>query len=401
MDERGPNDGPNDVPDAVPGARRGKRQDSIFPDDEARVRDALDKLPPDTRTRIKRVNDLTKRYETHGILSPEEVSTEWVAKRFGGGRYIIEVLRRADSGKEVIDTTATWHIPGKYLGVGDGLPGINEQPNGGAQAPIGPGGHSAPIATRELIDSALASRVMDLLARDNKPAVNWEGVAAMLGAIGTIVSPVIVAMVERSRDRASDPLDEIRRELTALKNKPGPTSGALNDAMKGVKQILELKELVAPDGGGKASATERLVELLPGVLEAFAGRRVAPPVDQDNQTMTIEQPPERPSLGAMPDGATPSTVPAYKQLLQAYASQLVGIARAGWEPDFSAELVARLVPNEYGGLLKELLRKPDAVALVTEAIPELAQYESWLPDFVKELRAQLLGDEGEEGATDG
>ena len=380
-DESEPNAEADAQPNTVPARRtRAPRQVEQFPDDEERILATLRTMPPDARTRLKRVNDSTKRFETHGILSPDEVSSEWVAKRFGGGKYVVEVLERNARGQEVVKTSATWYIPGPYLGVGPGLPGINASASArAADAPqvagSTPGVGGAPVATRELIDSAMTSRLLDILNRDRSPGMDWNGVAAMIGALGAIATPIIVALLERKGD---DPaLAEIRRELAAFKNR-GPAAGAINDATKSIKDILALKELLTPSEVPGASTGERVLAALPQILAALNPGAAAPAA----------------AIAPASDGsATPQPAPAgpmtLDDMLKAFKDQLLHLARSGWEPDFCASFVVRALPQEYAGMLAEFLHKPDAQAIAIRAIPELATFETWLPEFLRELRAEM------------
>ena len=382
---------PSDEPEHEPATKPMPNQ---YPDDEERIRDALRKLPPDTRTRLKRLNETTKRREPHGILSPDEVTSEWVARRFGGGRYIIEILQRNDQGIEVIKTSAYWDIPGPYKGVGRGLPGIDDVVQAGpGQQPTDAPSSGRPVPTRELIDSALASRVMEVISREpQRNSMDLAGIAAVVTALGAIASPIIVKLMERGPDPA---LERIQHQLDAMRNAPGPTSSALHDALRGVRDIMSMKDLLTPDsGGGKVSMQERLMEALPDLIAAFTGKGAATPASPPPQ-LGSGAPDAGPTAASAAE--TPTVVadgkPPWEQLLKGFRDQLLYLANSGWEPEYCADLVGRTMPTEYAGLLTEFLKKPDAIALIRATITEMSAFETWLPEFVKELRTTMLGDE--------
>lgn len=389
--------GPDERPDIGTDARpRGKapRNAPQYPDEEQKVAAILERMPPDTRIRLKRVNDLTKKWEIHGILSPVEANTEWLARRFGGGDYRLEILERNERGQEVVKNTAQFVVPGKYIGVGNkGLPGISDDAPTATTTTSAPGERGDRMPTRELLDSAMATRFLELLNRDSRnTGTNWEGVAAMITAAGALVTPLLVPVIERmldNRGRTDPAIDEIRRELQAMRNQPGPTTGALHDATRGIREVMALVKLVQPGADAeKPSALERAMELLPAAISAMTGRPMP----------AAEQPPADPA--ALP--AAPSDAPAgitnadgtanWTAIFGAYRDQLLNMASNGWEPDYCAELVTRILPPEYNGLLIEFLQKPaaESLDLIHQAIPELRAFTKWTPDFLTELRGMML-----------
>lgn len=359
-------------------------------DEESRIIEHLATQPPDTRTRVYRVDDSTKTWQEHGILSPEEVNQEWIARRWGGGTYHIRVIDIA-KGPHRYSATSTWTIPGPYKGVGAGVYGLGEPAPaaGAASAPAGNGR----VDIREVVDGAMATRFMDLLARDHRPSLDLGGIAAIITAFGTLALPVLTKMMNRGPDPM---LEEIRRQLEAMRNRPGPAVGAMDEMMQGIEKVLKLREALEGAGGSdrKIPFEERLLNVLPDVLSAMGGRRAAP---------AGEEPPPMTEIPGTPAGAAPATTPAvpgtppWSAMLLNFRDQLFYLAQSGWEPDYCAELVQRTMPTEYVGLLTEFLRRDDAQAILLQTIPELGTYEKWLPAFLEECRAMIVGgDESEE-----
>ena len=366
------------------------RRPPELPDEESRVIAKLRTMPPDTRTKIWRVDERTKDWQTHGVLSPDEVSSEWISKRFGGGVYKIRVVDR-EKGPHVFAITSTWTIPGPYKGVGRGLPGIDDQPPGPGEAAEPAPVRDGRVPTRELLDNALASRVMDILNRDTRPSMDWTGLAAMITAVGGILAPVIERMVDR-KPGADPMLTDIRDELRAMREKPGPTSTALADALHGVRDVIRLRDVLDgrnPGEGKAASMEERIVGMVPDILAAFTGK--TPPAQLAPAPIADGQHPPVPAQGI--DGTPP-----WERLLVSFRDQLLYMANNGWEPEYCAELVQRALPGEHVGLLVEFLQKPDAEAreIVVRAIPELGAFEKWVPAFLAELRRLMLPDESDE-----
>jgi hypothetical protein len=386
---------PDEAPDIAP-ASKPLRTAPQFLDDEERLVAELRKMPPDARTRLKRVNDLTKRYETHAILAPDEVTTEWIGKRFGGGRYLVEVLERNDKRQEVVRASATWIIPGPYLGVGAGLPGINEKANANPMDPDVVARHpSNPMPTRELFDSVLATRAMEIIQQDRRPeaaskGTDLVGLAAIITAAGAILSPIVAKLLDRGPDPA---LERVERELRAMRAAPGPAAGALADAMKGIREVVSLRDTLDGVSGGKVSTVDRILEALPGVMDAFRGRGVAP---QPAPAAPLPQlSPGAPLVSVASPGAEDR--PPLQALLFNFREQVLFMANNAWEPEYAADLVQRAVPSEALGLLTEFLQRPDADAILVQTIPELGAFEKWRPAFLAECRRLLTTPEDDDG----
>ena len=385
-------DAPSDaVTEAVTdAARRG-----MALDDEARIRAALDTLPPDTRVRLYRLNDFTKRRETHGILAPDQTSSEWIARRFGGGRYIVEVLKRNEHGRELVGHGAIWDIPGPYKGVGRGLPGIDAPVNDAAadtDRATAPGSEppGRPMPTRELIDSALAARVMDVLNRDQRPALDLNGVAALVTAAMPVLEKLLAPKAPTSDPLLRELLVELRADR-ARTPAAGPTASALHDATRGIREVLQLRDaLMPPTSEDKMSMADKLVNALPNLVAAFRGTPLPPPVP--------ELPPGEAPVVSL---TNPDGTPSWDVILGGFHDQLLSMASNGWEPDYSAELVMRVLPVEYTGLLNEFLAKPEAEALTIlhQAVPELRGYTQWTPDFLAGLRKLNATEEADDPET--
>ena len=367
-------------------------------DEEARIIAHLATLPPDTRTRVYRTEEGTKVWQEVGILAPSEVNQEWIARRWGGGTYQIRVID-ISKGPHIYSATSTWLIPGPYKGVGTGVYGLGEP--AAAAAPVSEASGRV-MPTRELFDSVLATRAMEIIQQDRRVEApkgpDLTGLAAIITAAGAIISPIIAKLLDRGPDPA---LEQLAREVRAIRAAPGPAAGALADAMKGIREVVSLRDTLDGTTGGKQTAAEKLIDLVPGILDAWAGRRAAAPLNAP------ENAPGHPAqLGSgspvpgAPAGATAPVGPPWVPLLTHFREQLLFMANNAWEPEYCAELVQRAIPAETMGLLVEFVQREDADALLVETIPELAAFAKWRPAFLAECRRLLLApDEDEAPAT--
>ncbi|HEX3698915.1 MAG TPA: hypothetical protein VH374_26330 [Polyangia bacterium] len=387
-----PDDVPDDTPDDPPTPVGAEALD-----DEARIREYLAKLPPDTRTKLYRVDDFTKRWVIHGVLAPHEVTMEYVARMFGGGTYQVVVMRKSKEGGEISGSKARWLIPGRYKGVHDGLPGI-DQPSAPADDPL-PSAPSddRPPNTREWLDGILASRAIDVLKGGNRGS-DMAGMAAVITAVAAAVTPLLAPVVAKLADGGKgdalrDELADLKAELRALRNAPGPAQSALGDALKGVREIAELRELFGERGGGKESLVDKLLAAAPGVLDAMTQRNApaAPPLAGPPMTpgISVEVAPGAPLETTAPMTPAPKGPTQWHDLLRLYRDQLLHMANMRWEPDFCADMVVRVMPPEQQGLLAEFVQRDDAQTIATEAVPELATFATWTPAFLSELRARV------------
>ena len=366
-------------------------------DEEARIIAHLATLPPDTRTRVYRTEEGTKVWQEVGILSPSEVNQEWIARRWGGGTYQIRVID-ITRGPHIYSATSTWIIPGPYKGVGSGVYGLGEPQPAPAGSPDA--GTGRPMPTRELFDSVLATRAMEIIQQDRRDVPTSKGpdlvgLAAVITACGAILSPVILKLLSRGPDPA---LERLEREVRAIRAQPGPAASALADAMKGIREVVSLRDTLDGVSGGKASTVERLLDLVPAVLEAWQGRAAAPapgapPVPAPSAPLQLV----RDTPGGAPGGPTvdPSR-PPWEALLLSFRDQLLYMANNGWEPEYCADLVQRTVPADFMGILTEYLQRDDADAILVATIPELGAFAKWRPAFLAECKRLLLGEPDDE-----
>lgn len=347
------------------------------------------------RVKITRLNE-DKRWVTHGMLAPEEATEEMVAGLFGGGKYAAQLIQRQDDGKDKIEKTKTFFIPGKYRPPLGDLPGIalaaNPTPPPGSypqQNMPAPSANPNVMNAREAIDTALVSKVMEVL-KPERAATNWPEVVVSLL---TVATPIIQTMMEVRKpqvDPAISQLTETIRRLEERIAQPPQTPTPITGAAAAFKEMAEMRALLlggVEAGEEKASggADNMLMQLGMKVLDALGKSQPQP---------QPPQPPQNPALG---QGGAPPMNPM-EALLRQYGPQLVASAQRGMSPAFVAEMINNYVPQEAVGLLQELIARPDLATYLPQMVPGLQALPKWTTEFATELKA--YGAEVEEGDDD-
>lgn len=348
------------------------------------------------RVRLYREDESTRKWVLHGLLTTEEASEQYVADRFGGGKWVVQLITHdAVSGKQGIRATRGFSVPGAYNPPTGTLPGLGKSAPAGATAEVGTrpnfgGGLPSGVTAREFLDNALVSKLMDVLENKARPAA---GSMEWLGPVLTTLGSVVVAMVERKP--TGDPmlaaqLAEMRNQLANMERRPGPATESMSDMVGMIRQIMDVRQDLgasgAPSEDNKDSAMWGMFGKALEVLTAKQGQAMPEPVQQ---------------LGAGVSPAAPAAVslPPWTQLLRESAQQLYGAAQRGDDPSFVAELVSRYVPPHHRGGLLELLQRPDAALLIRVDVPQLTQFPGWLDSVVADLRVEMgLVDDGPEEA---
>jgi hypothetical protein len=355
----------------------GLRTDLLFPD-----------AREDERIRINRLDDYTRRPVIHGYFASHEATEARIAELWGGGRYVAIHLRRNEQGLETYYKSLTLQIPGPYKPAREiyGMPRSVDAP--AATPEVGTlGGRIPPgMSARDALDSAVISRVLDLLERGKAegPKIDWPPiVASVTGLLGTIVT----AMMSRNRGPDPEMVAMLQRLESQLKAQPGPAASAIGDAVKAVKELIGVRDMLLPESGGAKEFD--VMSLIPKLIElvqqragvAGAGSGPAP---------TPLAPPASPVVEAVP-------VPLWQRLLLHYRAQIVAFARRGMDPTLAGPLALQVVPPDMEGVLIEFVRRPNAASLVLDTLPELQEFERWVAEFVEAIRSEVMEDEEEEG----
>ena len=82
---------------------------------------------------------------------------------------------------------------------------------------------------------------MEIIQQDRRVEApkgpDLAGLAAIITAAGAIISPIIAKLLDRGPDPA---LENLAREVRAIRSAPGPAAGALADAMNGIREVVNV-----------------------------------------------------------------------------------------------------------------------------------------------------------------
>lgn len=351
---------------------------------------------PDMRVRILRLDDLTKKWITHGHQLNRDFTRETVLGMFGGGRYFCQVLTE----NSAILRGAKFTLPGAYrpTGLHGGTPSASAPSSPTTPEPTDPPRPAAPRADPtpvELIERVMTSRFLETLSgATSRPTPSpWAPVlAAMAPAIVTALPELFKVL--RGPATRTDPalaaeLASLRTMLEQQQRNAGGVASPNN--LDTFKQFLELQELLR-DGGDRDSGRgggmlERLAEIAAAMMQKAA--TPAAPTSAPRVEVT--------TLATIPNA---STAPVHEQFLMIHANNLTRAAAHNMEPQGVAALVMAELPQSEHGILAALVGREDAADEILRVVPSLAPYSAWVAAVVEEFRERFgvatVDDGGEE-----
>lgn len=347
----------------------------------------------DVRVRIYREDDRLKKLVFHGYLNFEEATEALLAEMFGGGNYVAQVIAADDEVPSgAVRKWARATIPGPYRNP-EGVAGLAKgSPAGKAPAMVRvAGGEVSTLPTaNESLNAALVGSVIDLLkAQREIPAVAQSSVKEWAPIITPVVGGIVTlltAMLERKPDPT---LLRLQEELREMRDRPGPATTAVTDALQGIERIVKLtrnvKQLAAEDADVPADPEAAMWGMAGKLLEHLGGPKA-------------ETPKLNPSPMLTPGPVAPPSppLPLWQQTLLGNKGRLVDSAMRGVSPEFVADIAVQFAPPQAMGVLTEFVQRPDMVALAMQTIPELQQFPAWTEQFFQALKAAVLGDGSDE-----
>jgi hypothetical protein len=325
------------------------------------------------------------------------ISNEWLAKRYGGGKYRVQHRKPNGTGKMVYAQQETYTIDASVRPEAMSAPVMN-----GDGTPAGGGGSR--------IDAIMEAGVMSLIQQmQNANTTQMELVRSIVAErsgpkgpnfteILTALSPIIAAIVPALTNRP-DVMTQAR-EIAELAAKNNGAQGGLKDFIGAFKEMMEVKELLGGGGGGDDRPTgERLLEAaIPKFMEiADRYAQNAPPAPVVQAPGAVVQP--RPMQATLPAGASPQPQEGpvvWTVFVNRRVPHWVMLAQRDKNPSLYAELEIDNMPPMFMGQLREFLMRDDAVDLVLGMYPQLAQYEHWAREFFEEITKLVLGEDDEE-----
>lgn len=345
----------------------------------------------DSQVRVERMDSHSGRWVFHGYMV--DVSEALVAEKFGGGRYRCKLIQPDELGRKVIRKTREFTLPGAYREPAD-LPGVRpasippggSTPEGGT-LPEGKGGTER-LSMSEMLNSAMVTQLLDIvkMTRQGAAPPAATGMPPWLEAI----MPIVLVLVERLTERNKGPSAEVsalveqlrlvQTEVQSLRSQ-GPVSSAMGDALKAVKELIEVRDMLVPGGGTSEPDPEQAMWALGLKALDKLGTAQAQPATTGGEVV--------PPKGA-PGAVARTPAPLWQQMLQRHAGQLVNAAQRGMDPVSVAELAIQFLPAEFEGVAVEFVQRPDAAAVSVQVIPMLAQFPKWNALFWKAMREGLL-----------
>jgi hypothetical protein len=338
----------------------------------------------DDRIRVNRYDDYSKAPILHGYMMPGEDTEARVAELFGGGKYQCVHLVRNEKGQQVWKDSRTLTVLGPYKRPQEiyGMPkdaSLTARVESGTATvhtidPRIPSG----VSPLEAMNNALVTRVLDLMesrgGRGNEKPTDWPPIVA---SVTTLIGTIITAMMTRKQ---GDPevSAAVARLEAQLKQQPGPAASAIGDAVKAVKELIGVRDmLTGQENPGKEFDPMSLVPKLLDLIQSRSGAVPSPePALLPSGEPVVVQPPRN--------------LPMWQQLLIRFKPQLVDFARRGIAPDLAAGMALSYMPPELEGVIVEFVQREDAGALLVQTIPELVEFQQWVKGFLDAARAEVI-----------
>lgn len=352
------------------------------------------------RVRIYREDD-KKKWVFHGLLASDEASESLVAEMYGGGRWVAQLVGANETGKQTIQSTKMFSLPGRYRPPAGDLPGsVIPMPLATplAAPTIGVdfrGGAHGNISPNEALNQVLVSQVLETVRASREVRGGLEPILAIL-------APALPALIEGLFGRKNSEtevlrmmVEEMRREFAALRSAPGPVTSGISDAIRAIKELAEARDMVrgeSDDGEGRDSAIlKTAMQVLAGLVERGRGDPGAAPVPESRipgKTEVPMRPRPNPPL---------STLPMWQQVLLHYKDKMLEAARRGVSGEFAAEMALNFMEPDIVGVVKEFVARPDMVEAAASVIPELREFAKFSADFWNTMREGMSEEEEPDG----
>jgi hypothetical protein len=366
--------------------------------------------------RVQREDPETGKLKLVGRFPPDQVTEEFIMRKFGGGRYIVQVygIRKSDgkfgyvkgrgARKEIIIDEAIYPFKGGQGlrgDVRDGPPPEDEDTKFLVKNQLMEMMRDQAEARQHT--ASMMMTMMKMMA--DSTAAQTQAMAAMVSSLRSDksgladVMPVLVAAL----NGRGDPLD-LAAKLVAL-TKQGETAGGLN----GIETVLSLAERLAQRLNGTPDEPDADTQWINVVkemgpealrlLRSVVERRVPADVEPGIPPRRAVAPTPNPALGAVPSPApAPSSAPAmptdeWTPIEGVIRQHLLPLATRGVPAHRVAGLVLALATDEQVATLRELVAHDDIADIFVARFPEFQARRVWLDDFIGALADELLGDD--------
>jgi hypothetical protein len=346
------------------------------------------------RVGIHRRDDYTKKFVFHGYLTPSDATEAKVAELFGGGDYRLQLrYPDAETGHESIRAVKNFRLPGSYKPPTTSLPGVGTPQAAPVVGTLPPGGIQVGSNSREMLDAAMTSQVMDLLkmSKEMRPSGDEKVLPLVMAQMQSMQAMLLKVMEVMATPRdVADPTANMIAMMGVMAEmfKSRERAEAPTDVTKLIEGMRALKDLSDDVNLPPGTTGDPLMDSIPrvlGVVEQLAAgqRRNNPP----QGVVPVSTPTPLPVQSAMP---------LWQQLVIRSKGLLLNVASRGVDPAEAAQSMAVMMPEQHVGILKEMLVQPDAVSTLMNVIPELQNYPDWTKRFIATLQEVFREEEEEE-----
>jgi hypothetical protein len=357
-------------------------------------------------------------------VSAEMISSEWLGKEYGGGKYRVQFRKPGPNGGNVYARQQRYEVD----------PAIPPKPPRWARTPAASGdvrnADGSPAGASPGMDAVLSSGILSLFQQqqeNSRMQADWfrstiesKSKSPNIVEILVAAAPILAIVKELFQSRAvvapttpaKDPI-ELAKELLELRGTPVEGKGAVAQ----LKEVLELRELLSGLGGA-ADAEDPMIKLIgmlgPQIIDAIknaqtidatkaAGTpattsrseaRAVPPARELAQPPRVVSPASEPAPAAQP--TTQSEGASAMDMATFYIGQrlpkIIKLAEAGKNPDLYAQLEEDILPEAFKDAAREFVSQENFIDKIFEAYPHLNAHHDWMEDFFDTFAAALLGE---------
>lgn len=392
---------------------------------DAQTQDQLDAIADEgtkeARARITRWNEELRTYATLDHVPVANVDEQWVREEYGGGKYKVYFLGQRGDGTygylkgQVKDFVIDTSVP--FRGA---LRGRNPAAPAGAPAALPTGtslmdmgmlqifktmqDNSAMMMQQMRDHSTTQAAVLERLSAPRESALE-----KMLPLLMPIATSLITLLGTKK-----DPM-EIARELAVLM-KPSGDGGGVREAMGTMREMLEMRELLAPsgDGDGEPGWWRLLEKVVPGAIDVIRmeAEKRGQTVQQLAQTPAVPRalaPAPVPGAPAVPGAAlaaapaaAPEPAPVADEWtpLEPHVRTLISFAQRNADPFGMMQTIKTLAPPALLAALRELVVREDATEFLMQRFPAMQPYRVWTEQLLDEFHVDFFGEDEDADPTD-
>jgi hypothetical protein len=393
---------------------------------DEQIANALDAEAQGAEAMIYRADPSTGKEAFLDRVSAELVSSEWIGKEYGGGKYRVQFRKPGPNGGQVYGGQ-------KRFEVDPNIP--PKAPRWARTAASGPI-HNADGSPASKVDDVVSAGILAMInqMQDNSRA-QADFFRSVIGdssrkgpdfleivkAATPLIAPLL-AMITQKREE-KDPLD-VALKLLELRGEQKAATGAPTDVMKTVRDVLEIREMFSGSGGGDGpDPMIKLIETVaPQLIDTFK-QAMALDAARAGQSMPTQgaaptpapvprvAPPAPPTQAdtvflTTSDVAQPLTqsgeaqVEAWKMLVGSRIPKILKLAELGKNPVLYAQLEEDIIPEIFKPAAREFVEDDNFTDKIYAEYPALLQHKEWMDEFFDVFAAALLGELDDDGGED-